>query len=352
MKRTNTAAWDDKNQRWRIAVQKNGVRKNFYSSTPGRNGQREANRKADEWLEKDICERVRCDRALDLFVENIKERTSFSNYDVEERRVRLYIKPEIGSLFIESVTEGHLQAIIDKNTKKLAKKSLKNLRATLTAFIKFCRKNKWTDLTPEDLSISKGATPTEKAVLQPQEVQILFSSDYTTWRGKPVLEPYVAAWRFQVVTGLRPGELFGLKWTDIHDDYVYLQRSINKFKETTRGKNENAVRAFKLPFAARQIINNQPREGAYVFPVKSGTHYKDCLARYCKANNITVVTPYELRHTFVSMAKYLPEGMVKPLVGHSKDMDTFGVYGHYLEGDNEIVANELQKVFDKIIIKN
>lgn len=352
MKRTNTASWDEKNQRWRIAVQKDGVRKNFYSSIPGRNGQREANRKADDWLDKDIEQRMRCDRALDLFVENIKERTSFSNYDVEERRVRLYIKPAIGNLYLDSVTEGKLQAIIDKNTKKLAKKSLKNLRATLTAFIKFCRKNKWTDLVPEDLTISKGATPTNKTVLQPQEVQVLFSNDYTLWRGKPAPEPYVAAWRFQVLTGLRPGELFGLKWTDIRDDYVYLQRSINKFKETTRGKNENAVRAFKLPFAAKQIICNQPKESIYIFPVKSGTHYKDCLARYCKSNNITIVTPYELRHTFVSMAKSLPEGMVKQIVGHSKDMDTFGIYGHFLEGDNEIVADELQKVFDKIIVKN
>lgn len=351
MIRTNTASWDEKNKRWRIAVQKNGVRKNFYSSTPGRNGQREANRKADDWLEKDIQEKVRCDRALDLFVESIKQRTSFSNYDVEERRVRLYIKPEIKNIYVKVITEADLQSIIDKNSKKLSKKSLQNLKATLTAFIKFCRKHKWTDLMTENLSIPKGATTAQKVVLQPQEVQKLFETDYTLWRGKPVIEPYVAAWRFQVITGLRPGELFGLKWTDIRDGYVYLQRSINKFKETTRGKNENAVRAFKLTFAAQQIINNQPKDSIFVFPVRSGTHYKDCLARYCKSNNLTVVTPYELRHTFVSMAKYLPEGMVKPLVGHSKDMDTFKIYGHFLEGDNEIVAKELQKVFDKIIIK-
>ena len=50
-KRTNTAQWEEKYQRWRIAVQKDGVRKQFYSSTPGRTGQREANAKADRWLD-------------------------------------------------------------------------------------------------------------------------------------------------------------------------------------------------------------------------------------------------------------------------------------------------------------
>ena len=53
-KRTNTAQWEEKYQRWRIAVQKDGVRKQFYSSTPGRTGQREANAKADRWLDDGI----------------------------------------------------------------------------------------------------------------------------------------------------------------------------------------------------------------------------------------------------------------------------------------------------------
>jgi len=38
-KRTNTAQWEEKHQRWRVAVQKDGVRKQFYSSTPGRTAQ-------------------------------------------------------------------------------------------------------------------------------------------------------------------------------------------------------------------------------------------------------------------------------------------------------------------------
>ena len=47
--RVNTAIWMESSQRWRIDVQKDGVRRSFYSSKPGRNGQREANRKTDAW---------------------------------------------------------------------------------------------------------------------------------------------------------------------------------------------------------------------------------------------------------------------------------------------------------------
>ena len=54
MKRTNTAVWLEKYQRWQINVQKDGVRKSFSSYKPGRTGQREANAKADAWLDDGI----------------------------------------------------------------------------------------------------------------------------------------------------------------------------------------------------------------------------------------------------------------------------------------------------------
>lgn len=48
--RTNTAAWSKSRARWELSVQRDGVRRKFTCTTPGRNGQRECNRKADDWL--------------------------------------------------------------------------------------------------------------------------------------------------------------------------------------------------------------------------------------------------------------------------------------------------------------
>lgn len=53
-RRTNTAVWLPNQNRWQIKVQKDGVRKTFTSAKPGRTGQREANRKADAWLDEGI----------------------------------------------------------------------------------------------------------------------------------------------------------------------------------------------------------------------------------------------------------------------------------------------------------
>ena len=75
----------------------------------------------------------------------------------------------------------------------------------------------------------------------------------------------------------------------------------------------------------------------------------DDLQVYCKTNGLTPCTPYELRHTFVSVVKTLPAGEVKQLVGHSQDMDTFGVYGHALTGDDETTAQAVNGVFLRVL---
>ena len=77
-RRTNTAHWSG--SRWRIDVQKDGERRSFYSSTPGRTGQREANAKADAWLDHNITGTDQ--RVKDLFaqyVEEMQATTSRSN---------------------------------------------------------------------------------------------------------------------------------------------------------------------------------------------------------------------------------------------------------------------------------
>jgi len=151
-----------------------------------------------------------------------------------------------------------------------------------------------------------------KNVLQPKDLETLFAVDTTIYKGKRVKEEYIHAYRFQALTGLRPGELRGLRWEDIDENRVFIQRSINVFGEETKGKNENAVRSFVLSDLARQELDAQaqeyPSENGYVFGLPSPTAYRERWQKYCESNNITRTTPYELRHTFVSVAKTLPAG--------------------------------------------
>lgn len=47
-----------------------------------------------------------------------------------------------------------------------------------------------------------------------------------------------------------------------------------------------------------------------------------------------------------SKVKELPAGEVKGLVGHSQSMDTFGIYGHALQGEDAVTAGKLGALFE------
>lgn len=353
MRRTNTAKWLENYNRWQIKVQKNGERRTFTCSTPGRTGQRVCHAKADAWLDDNITDTtLRVQQLFTDYVNTLKDTTSKSNWIKIEAFGRNWILPVIGKRKISDITEQHLQNIINKAyTKGLSKKTLTNLRATVLSFVKYCRKRKATTLFPENVTIPKGARCAQKQILQPEHLATLFSSNTTTLRGKPIPDPFVYAYRFQVLTGLRPGELLGLRWQDVKNDEVFVTRSINAYHEVTTGKNENAVRHFFLSQTAIDILAAQRRisDSDCIFGEIDPQTYRKSWQRYCVANDIPKTTPYEMRHTFISIAKNLTEGQIRPLVGHSKNMDTFGIYGHEVRGEMQETAQQLDELFSRIL---
>lgn len=361
--RRSEAIWNEKQQRWIIKVQSDGMRKTFADLTPGKRGKVLAERKADDWLEhRTVGTTTRCEVLLDKFVEQKKLTTGTDNYLQVESIVRRRIKPAIGSKKISHVTEADLQEIINAAfADGLAKKSIKNIRGVITAFFKYCRKAKATTLFPEDLTIPKGAPSVEKHIATPKDIKLLFSKDRTKYRNKVVLDRFIHAYRFQILTGLRPGELFGLKWDDVDGDKLTIRRAINKQGETTRGKNDNAHRTISIKGLPRKEIDAQrtmlAREGIiseYVFPDRDADfirqkNYLRSWNEYCKHNGISKLTPYELRHTYVSVNDEMPDGLKKKAVGHSANMDTEGTYGHLKAGDLDRIADYSTAAFTKII---
>lgn len=350
--RTNSAKWTG--TRWRIDVQKDGTRKSFYSSKPGRTGQREANAKADKWLTTGVSDTaLRVSQAYAMWYETQQETTSEGNCRNIATRWRHWIEPNIGNKKLSTLTEQDLQNIVNKAyAADLSKKTLSCICSDLRALCKFCRAAKLSTFNPEGLRVPAGARLKGKKVLQPSDLITLFNVDTTLYKGQTVPDDYINAYRFQVLTGLRPGELVGLQWGDIQGNTVHVQRAVNVRGEVTKGKNQNAVRSFVLSRMARRVLDDQRQitgRQESVFCILTEYNYYWRWKVYCKANGLTVVTPYELRHTFVSVVKTLSAGEVKGLVGHSLDMDTFGVYGHALTGEAEATAEAVEGTFLKIL---
>lgn len=357
-RRTNTAKWLENQNRWQVNVQKDGKRRSFYSSIPGRTGQREANAKADAWLDEGIDPKGTKIKALyEQFQKESKETVGTSEYNHIESMGRVWILPNIGNKRVASLCDGDIQKILDKAAAMgRSRKTIQDINGIINKFLKWCRRNQKTNYRPDDVHIPRSTRLKGKKILQPQDLGIVFTVDTTVIGGRAVVEKFIHAFRLQILTGLRPGELRGLRPEDIDGKLVSVKRAINVHGEVTRGKNENAIRSFVLSDLAYKELQAQlqkyPSKDGYIFDLPTDTCYRKHWKRFCEVNSITCTTPYELRHTFVSVVKRLPVGEVKKLVGHSENMDTFDIYGHELEGEDVQTAETINGLFQKLIDLN
>lgn len=366
--RTNTAVWLPNQQRWQIKVQKDGVRRTFTSAKPGRTGQREANRKADAWLDEGIASTTkRCADVWAEFVISVKATAGSSYINQVEKFGRNYILPVIGPRRIGDLNTGMLQDVLNRSYKEgclnpdskrkgrgdLSRKTLQGIRGVEVAFVKWARQHKYTALRPEDenLAVPKGARLKGKNILQPDALRVLLSTDTRVVRGKMVLDENIHAYRLAVMTGLRPGELLGLRVGDVDGNRLHLARAINTLNEQTTGKNENAIRTVVLHPLAVAVLKAQLQQRAFeesrllrnddqIFQFKNEQSLYNYWRFYQHCNGIDPpISLYELRHTFVSMIEdAVSPAQLRRMVGHSKSMDTYGWYSHAVAGRADAAA--------------
>lgn len=349
--RTNTAKWLPKYNRWQIKVQKDGVRRTFTCPVPGRKGQIECNRKADTWLHQGIVnERT---RVVDLYESFIKEKSIHVGTS-RLNNIRSYFKarifPYIGRQRVSALTEQDLQDILnDMYLKGYSFHTISDTKSMLVEFIRFARKNNLTTMTPENLFVSKKASRGIKKILQPEDLTILFTEDTTMMYGKIISDPLIHAYRLLVVTGLRRGELLGLKWSDIREHTITIKRSINEYGEVTEGKTENSQRTIPLTDLAQAILDKIPHIDDYVFGREFNPPY--LLSRYkvyAEFHDLSARTLHELRHTFISMVDSdMPLNVLKDVVGHSDTMNTVTQYGHVVNGEIEKAGDIINEKFQK-----
>ena len=361
--RRSEAIWIESKKYWQIKVQKDGVRKGFTSSTPGRRGKHEAENKADEWLERGTSD-MRFKQAWEIYMDDQTKRTGTANTAKLDTCYRCYLDPNIGDRKLSSITPILWQSCIDAAAVKgLSVRTCVNIRGAITSFVNYALRARWEieRIESRELVIPQSAAPKkEKIVLQPDEIRVLFTQSGFPRYGRVIEAHYIHAFRFMVATGLRRGELCGLRNEDVNGNILTIRRSVNSLNEITTGKNRNARRTIELTPTAMRVLEDQRemlrRKGViseWIFCDQNGElAHPNCIYdqwdTYRRHHGIKS-NLHELRHTFISLNKAdLPIELMKSVVGHSSSMDTFGVYGHEIEGDRHRAAKIIDGVFQSV----
>lgn len=356
-----TVIWNEKKEKWSLRVQIDGVAKEFSCKKPGIQGKKEVLKKYREYIERGSTSSTKLTVrvAYGKFLESAQNRLGENSdtYIKHERHGRLYILPAVGPKKVHTLTKADFQEILntaephDKRTAILSKKTLQNIRESINAFVNYCVDNGYIEpFYGSPLYIPKGHPTIGKEIIQPNDIRELL---------KPSDLHYHKAICFLVCTGLRPSECLGLKWSDIDRDVFRIRRGINTRNIITEGKNKNAKRIVPLTAIARQILALQKEEtqhlrSEWVFcnmvggPGNQHTMYNQMIALGKERGFHS--SPYGLRHTFASLFKdsNMSEFMFKQIFGHSASMDTFGVYGHMVDGDMKKAADVIELKFKNL----
>lgn len=133
--------WLEKKKIWKINIQKNGIRKSFYSSTPGDKGRKICAQNAASWLSGScpfaVSDHTTVETVFERYLKD-KELETTNIYTIRNR-YNNHIKPIIGKIPVMLLTKQDLKRVIYTAYRKcdLSQKSLKNIRGDLSGFCNY-----------------------------------------------------------------------------------------------------------------------------------------------------------------------------------------------------------------------
>jgi integrase len=293
------------------------------------------------------------------------------------------IVPLLGGIPLEKLTtrdldqwSGALRGRISERTKKpLSDRSIEYAFAVLRRALQYAVDWRYIAMNPASarMRVAKRRRKAKPSVLR----------FFTPEQAKKFLEVihgdrYEALYLLAITTGMREGELFGLKWSDVNLDAasITVNHAIaqTKRKKGEAGdrfvlkgpKTEGSRRTIEIPAVAvtalreqerrqqelRELAGEQWQEQGYVFASRLGgpLDHSNTLHRFqqlCEKHGLPKLRFYDLRHTHASLL--IAEGVhakkIAERLGHSSIKLTMDTYGHLFEGSDRESAASMDRLF-------
>ena len=172
----------------------------------------------------------------------------------------------------------------------------------------------------------------------------------------------------EVMTGLRRGEICGLKWQDINfeENKLQVKRSVSVKKgggvSIGETKTETGVRCIQMPPSVAELLKSKKQTAIteWVFPhflhpeqpISPATAYRK-LKIILKHAGLPLIRFHDLRHTFATHATH---GGVDPktlagILGHTNASFTLDTYTHVTSDMQKAASNIVGNIMQNIMIK-
>ncbi len=243
-----------------------------------------------------------------------------------------YVLPAFGERDIRTIKRVDLQMFFNDVGKGLKTSSVAKMKIVLSGVFRLAMADELLLLNPCTFVRLPRADRVLKTALSMEELKLLLDSSHS-----PV-KPFVI---LAGCCGLRLGEAVGVMRGAINRDGVLrVDQQVQQLKGgctiSTKLKTDHSYRDIPLPFSLRKsllecgqvsdiwICSNSL--GGYITPKNVSRELRTA----CQNAGIGIVTPHELRHTFISLMDNeveAPRTVVMSLAGHAPQTTTDG-YSH------------------------
>jgi integrase len=291
--------------------------------------------------------------------DTVRQRT----YERHEELVRLHIRPILGRLKLKVLTPAHVQGFYrDRLDGGLSPATVQKIHVVLHKALD--QAVKW-NLIPRNVTEAVNAprpAPKEMRPLSPDEARKLLE----TARGDSLEALYVLA----VHTGMRQGELLGLKWEDVdlEGGVVRIRRTLTRNKGRLllgEPKTKKSRRRVRLTETAAQTLREHLerqleeierlgdlyQDQGLVFTTQVGTPInptnlrKRSFASLLERAGLPAIRFHDLRHTCATLLllRNVHPKFVQELLGHATITITLDTYSHVLPGMGDQTAAAMER---------
>ncbi|MEI5990807.1 hypothetical protein A5881_002312 [Enterococcus termitis] len=264
--------------------------------------------------------------------------TKPSTYASYENKLRLHLLPALGDKKLVYISKNDIQILFSVLEKKLKPSSVHAIfRVLRTCFRHAVLENKITNNPTDNIRLPKAMTSKARALDQ-QEQRVLSDVAKEDTEGLPIL--------MALETGMRIGEISGLKWSDI--DFSKKKIHVNRTLQRLPMGNgyTKIIELCPKTIMSRRVIplskklkalllsKRKEKQGDYVFGKKNKWTEPRLLSyhfqRLAKKAKIKGVSFHSLRHSFAT--RCLEFGItiasISSLLGHSSVKMTLDIYTH------------------------